>query len=110
MNPRKKLRELIAHFRERAARVGLVLLPSETAIQPVMCGDDKRALTISAVAEQRGYWVAAIRPPTVPEGRARLRVTLSALNTPAEIDGLVEAIGRGRDKAEAEARVAQFLQ
>jgi 8-amino-7-oxononanoate synthase len=106
---RGKLYDLIAHFRERAARAGLVLLPSETPIQPVMCGDDRRALSISATVEQRGYWVAAIRPPTVPEGRARLRVTLSALHTPADVDGLVDAIGRGRDKAEAEARVAEFL-
>ena len=106
---RGKLYDLIAHFRERAQRIGLVLLPSETPIQPVMCGDDKRALSISATVEQRGYWVAAIRPPTVPEGRARLRVTLTALHTPAEVTGLVEAIGRGRDKAEAEARVQAFL-
>ena len=106
---RTKLHELIAHFRERATRAGLVLLPSETPIQPVMCGDDRRALSISQTVEHRGYWVAAIRPPTVPEGRARLRVTLSALHTTADIDGLVDAIGRGRDKAEAEARVAEFL-
>jgi 8-amino-7-oxononanoate synthase len=77
---RGKLYDLIAHFRERADRAGLVLLPSETPIQPVMCGSDTRALSMSATLEQRGYWVAAIRPPTVPEGRARLRVTLSALH------------------------------
>jgi 8-amino-7-oxononanoate synthase len=106
---RTRLYELIARFRERAARAGLVLLPSETPIQPVMCGDDRRALSISQTVEERGYWVAAIRPPTVPEGRARLRVTLSALHTTADVDGLVDAIGRGRDKAEAEARVAEFL-
>jgi len=106
---RGKLYDLIAHFRERADRAGLVLLPSETPIQPVMCGSDTRALSMSATLEQRGYWVAAIRPPTVPEGRARLRVTLSALHTHADVDGLVDALGRARDKAEAEARVAEML-
>jgi 8-amino-7-oxononanoate synthase len=106
---RAKLYDLIAHFREKAAQAGLVLLPSETPIQPVMCGSDTRALSMSATLEQRGYWVTAIRPPTVPEGRARLRVTLSALHTHADVDGLVDALGRARDKAEAEARVAEML-
>jgi 8-amino-7-oxononanoate synthase len=106
---RAKLYDLIAHFREKAAHAGLVLLPSETPIQPVMCGSDTRALSMSATLEQRGYWVTAIRPPTVPEGRARLRVTLSALHTHGDVDGLVDALGRARDKAEAEARVAEML-
>ncbi|QNP39446.1 8-amino-7-oxononanoate synthase [Lysobacter solisilvae (ex Woo and Kim 2020)] len=106
---RGKLYDLIAHFKDRAAQAGLVLLPSETPIQPVMCGSDARALSMAATLEQRGYWVAAIRPPTVPEGRARLRVTLSALHSHADVDGLVDALGRARDKAEAEARVAEML-
>ena len=54
---RGKLYDLIAHFRERAAPAGLVLLPSDTPIQPVMCGGDTRALSMSATLEQRGYWV-----------------------------------------------------
>ena len=105
---REKLVELTARFRERARRSGLVLLDSDTPIQPVICGTDTRALSMAATLERAGYWVAAIRPPTVPEGRARLRVTLSALHTVAEVDGLVAAIAQARDRAEAEARIAEL--
>ena len=105
---REKLVELTARFRERARAVGLVLLDSDTPIQPVICGTDTRALSMAATLERAGYWVAAIRPPTVPEGRARLRVTLSALHTVAEVDGLVAAIAQARDRAEAEARIAEL--
>lgn len=95
---RNKLDELIARFRERAQRVGLDLLDSQTPIQPVLCGDDGRVLAMAQSLEQAGYWVAAIRPPTVPEGRARLRVTLSALHGISDVDGLVEAIAKARDR------------
>ena len=105
---REKLVELTARFRERARGLGLVLLDSDTPIQPVICGTDSRALSMAATLERAGYWVAAIRPPTVPEGRARLRVTLSALHTVAEVDGLVAAIAQARDRAEAEARIAEL--
>ena len=105
---REKLVELTARFRERARGFGLVLLDSDTPIQPVICGTDSRALSMAATLERAGYWVAAIRPPTVPEGRARLRVTLSALHTVAEVDGLVAAIAQARDRAEAEARIAEL--
>ena len=103
---RDKLVELVAHFRQRAQAAGLVLLPSDTPIQPVLVGEDARALSMAASLEQSGYWVAAIRPPTVAAGRARLRVTLSALHTVADINGLVAALLHARDRAEAEARVA----
>ena len=96
---RSKLDELIARFRERAQRAGLELVDSQTPIQPVLCGDDARALSMSQWLEQSGYWVAAIRPPTVPEGRSRLRVTLSALHGVADVDGLVDAIAKARDRA-----------
>ncbi len=105
---REKLVELTARFRERAHAFGLVLLDSDTPIQPVICGTDSRAVSMAATLERAGYWVAAIRPPTVPEGRARLRVTLSALHTVAEVDGLVAAIAQARDRAEAEARIAEL--
>jgi len=105
---REKLGELAVRLRARAKAAGLVLLPSDTPIQPVLVGDDARALSMSASLEKDGYWVAAIRPPTVPEGRARLRITLSALHGPADIDGLVQALVVARDRAEAEARVASI--
>ncbi|MBU8977251.1 MULTISPECIES: 8-amino-7-oxononanoate synthase [unclassified Lysobacter] len=95
---RGKLDELVGRFRERAQRAGLELMDSQTPIQPVICGDDATALTLAASLEQAGYWVAAIRPPTVPEGRARLRVTLSALHGVADVDGLVETLAKARDR------------
>ena len=97
---RDKLGALVTHFRGAAFRHGLELLPSETPIQPLMCGDDARATDMASALETLGYWVTAIRPPTVPDGRARLRITLSALHTHAEVDGLVEALAVSRDRAE----------
>ena len=89
---RDKLHAQIAQFRRRAAQRGLDLLPSDTPIQPLICGSDARAVAMAQALEQQGIWVAAIRPPTVPEGRARLRITLSALHTPEQIDALVDAL------------------
>ncbi|MEI2457256.1 8-amino-7-oxononanoate synthase [Lysobacter firmicutimachus] len=99
---REKLSELTAHFRERAAKLGLELLPSSTPIQPVVCGSDRRALAMAQALEQQGYWVAAIRPPTVPDGRARLRVTFSALHTREQVDGLIEALARAAERVAIE--------
>ncbi len=94
---RDKLVGLIERFRTRATAAGLELMASDTPIQPVLCGADAQALAWSAALEASGYWVPAIRPPTVPEGKARLRVTLSALHSPEEIDGLVDALVRARE-------------
>lgn len=94
---RDKLETLVARFRDSAQQRGFELLPSDTPIQPLICGEDARALSLAAALEAQGFWVAAIRPPTVPEGRARLRITLSALHTPTEIDALVEALAWARD-------------
>ncbi|AWV05986.1 8-amino-7-oxononanoate synthase [Marilutibacter maris] len=97
---REKLADLIGRFREHASRVGLALMDSQTPIQPVVAGSDQRALAMAQSLEQDGYWVAPIRPPTVPEGRARLRVTLSALHGVGDVDGLVVALQRARDRSE----------
>ncbi|MET1162000.1 MAG: 8-amino-7-oxononanoate synthase, partial [Pseudoxanthomonas sp.] len=94
---REKLQGLVGRFRTGAQRYGLELLPSDSPIQPVMCGDDANAVAMSSALENAGYLVTAIRPPTVPEGKARLRVTLSALHMAAEVDALVEVLARSRD-------------
>ncbi len=89
---RAKLAENIARFR-RAAE-GLPLLDSATPIQPLILGSDERALEASRRLAEAGWFVPAIRPPTVPEGSARLRITLSAAHTPAEIDGFAADLRR----------------
>ncbi|MCK8516910.1 8-amino-7-oxononanoate synthase [Methylonatrum kenyense] len=89
---RQQLQSLIAQFRTRATQLGLRLLPSETPIQPVVVGDAAAAVDASRALEQRGILVSAIRPPTVPEGSARLRVTFSALHTAADVELLLDAM------------------
>jgi 8-amino-7-oxononanoate synthase len=98
---RDKLSALVARFRNAARQHGLELLPSETPIQPLLCGDNATALEMSAHLERKGFRVAAIRPPTVPEGRARLRITLSAAHAEGDVDALVEALARAREHAAA---------
>ena len=94
---REKLQGLVSRFRTGAQRHGLEVLPSDSPIQPVMCGSDATAMAMSAALENAGFLVTAIRPPTVPEGKARLRITLSALHMAAEVDVLVETLARSRD-------------
>jgi 8-amino-7-oxononanoate synthase len=83
---------LIAQFRRGAAARGIPLLPSATPIQPVRIGSSPRALAVSRRLEASGFYVPAIRPPTVPKGQARLRVTLSAAHTEREIEALLTAL------------------
>ncbi|MDH5254752.1 MAG: 8-amino-7-oxononanoate synthase [Gammaproteobacteria bacterium] len=92
---RDRLRELIARFRAGAAQLGLRLLPSATPIQPVIIGESGAALALSAALESRGVLVPAIRPPTVPAGTARLRVTFSAVHELADVDRLLGALEAG---------------
>ena len=94
---RAKLFDNIASFRDGAAQLGIPL-PSQsepTPIQPLILGDEKRALDLSQELFGRGFWVAAIRPPTVPAGTARLRITLSSAHTAAHIDQLLQALAEG---------------
>jgi len=82
----------IRRFRDGARQLGIELLDSQTPIQPVVLGDAARALQVSARLLEQGLWVAAIRPPTVPAGTSRLRITLSAAHTPEQIDRLLAAL------------------
>ena len=90
---REKLVGLIAYFRDEGQRLGLNLLPSSTPIQPVLIGDNARAMTISQTLNDAGFLVSAIRPPTVPVGTARLRVTLSAAHERDQVERLLEVLG-----------------
>jgi 8-amino-7-oxononanoate synthase len=89
---RDKLNALIQRFRAGAAQRGLPLMPSRTAIQPLMLGDAQRALEASNALESQGLLAVAIRPPTVPQGQARLRITLSAAHEEAHVDRLLQAL------------------
>jgi 8-amino-7-oxononanoate synthase len=89
---REHLATLIAQFRQGAARLGLTLMDSFTPIQPILVGDAGRALRLSQLLRERGLLVTAIRPPTVPAGSARLRVTLSAAHSSAQVQQLLDAL------------------
>jgi len=86
------LASLIARFRSRMRALPWQLLESRTAIQPVVVGSNAAALELAAALWERGFWVPAIRPPTVPKGTARLRISLSAAHSLADIDALVDAL------------------
>lgn len=96
---RSQLQRNIQAFREGAARLGLPLASSDTAIQPLLVGADSDALAFSERLAGQGILVSAIRPPTVPEGTARLRITLTAAHSREQIDSLLNALdqcaGRG---------------
>jgi 8-amino-7-oxononanoate synthase len=89
---RAHLAELIAAFREGAAGLPWTLSASSTPIQPLIVGDVPTALAVSDALLARGIFVPAIRPPTVPAGTARLRVSLSAAHTLADVDALTVAL------------------
>ena len=89
---RTHLARLIAHWRKRAAALPWRLGDSSTPIQPIFVGDNAAASALAEALWQRGFWVPAIRPPTVPVGTARLRVSLSAAHTTADVDALVDAL------------------
>lgn len=82
----------IARLRDGTSGLPWRLLPSATAIQPLIVGDNAAAVALSAALWERGLWVPAIRPPTVPVGTARLRLSLSAAHTAADIDRLLAAL------------------
>lgn len=89
---REKLHALIARFRRGAEELGLALMASDTPIQPLLVGESAQALRCSERLRQRGILVPAMRPPTVPEGTARLRITLSAAHDELHVDRLLSAL------------------
>ncbi len=89
---RERLHELTQRFNMGAEQLGLPIMQSQTPIKPIVAGTVEQALAWSNSLEQKGILVSAIRPPTVPEGSARLRVTLSARHTDEDVDRLLEAL------------------
>jgi len=91
---RARLASLVSRFRTGASQLGLALLPSTTPIQPLILGEAPLVSAAAAALEAEGILVTAIRPPTVPVGKSRLRLTFSALHEPSDIDRLLDALDR----------------
>ncbi len=89
---RDKLNKLVAQFRSGAGQLGLQLMPSASPIQPIVIGESQRTVAISNALLEAGFLVGAIRPPTVPQGSARLRVTFSALHEEWQVERLLAAL------------------
>ncbi|RLU02367.1 MAG: 8-amino-7-oxononanoate synthase [Ketobacter sp.] len=94
----EKLRQLIAYFKQGANQLGLPMMPSATAIQPLLLHDSEAALRVSDALLRKGFLVGAIRPPTVPANSARLRITLSADHSERDIDQLLDALSEASPK------------
>lgn len=88
------LKKLITRFREGILGLGLSLLPSNTPIQPLVIGSSEEALQMSERLSKAGIYVPAIRPPTVPPGQVRLRITLSAGHTEEQVEVLIDNLKR----------------
>ena len=89
---RQFLADLIQRFRRGAQQLDLPLMASDSAIQPLLVGDPERALRLSAQLRERGLLISAIRPPTVPAGTSRLRITLSAAHSEEQVDQLLQQL------------------
>ena len=95
---RQHLQSLISYFREKTNALGYVLMPSKTPIQPLVIGSSFTTMALAGFLKEQGILVGAIRPPTVPENTARLRITLSATHSIAHIDRLIDALSDAIDK------------
>lgn len=89
---RAHLQALIAQLRRDLKLKRWTLMPSDTAVQPIVIGDNAESLKAAATLYEQGFWVPAIRPPTVPVGTARLRITLSAAHTAEDLALLIDAV------------------
>jgi 8-amino-7-oxononanoate synthase len=94
---RARVLELASRFSKAARQLDLPLTASETPIQPVVLGSAEVALRAQSLLAEAGFWVSAIRPPTVPAGSSRLRITFSAAHTETQVDRLLDALSRIRD-------------
>jgi 8-amino-7-oxononanoate synthase len=88
----QKLLANIDYFKNQAIEYGLDLLPSDTAIQPMLLGSDEASLSAMQALKDKGLWVTAIRPPTVAEGTSRLRIVFSAAHSESQIDCLLAGL------------------
>jgi len=98
---REKLRTLIRRFRRGAEQLGLQLMESPTPIQPLLVGESANAVAMSKALEARGILISAIRPPTVPDGSARLRITFSAVHEEVHVDQLLDTLDQVRHEVSA---------
>lgn len=89
---RQRLQSLIARFRAHAQQAGINLLPSQSPVQALVIGDVEKTVNASQYLRARGLQVSAIRPPTVPDGSARLRITLSAMHSDSQLQHLLDAL------------------
>ena len=92
------LKNLIRRFQQGARQLDLAIMNSFTAIQPILVGESAVAMDMSQALLEQGVLVSAIRPPTVPQGSARLRVTLSAAHSEDQLDRLLEALDKAQRK------------
>lgn len=95
---REKLSSVVQHFKSLCEQEGVNLMPSDTAIQPVLVGGEAEAVFLSEYLFENKFWVTAIRPPTVPEGSSRLRVTLTASHENEQVEALVSTLAQGLKK------------
>ena len=89
---RDRLQQLIAQLRKGLSGLPWALMQSDTPIQPLVVGTNEAVVALSEALRARGIWVPAIRPPTVPQGTARLRISLSAAHDTADVEILIEAL------------------
>ena len=89
---RERLAQLIAQLRDGLKLLRWQLMPSVTPIQPLLIGSSKEAVAVSQALQEKGLLVPAIRPPTVPQGTARLRISLSAAHSREDVELLVETL------------------
>ena len=98
---REQLKALITFFRKEAELLGLELMPSNTAIQPLVLGSAEKALQWSKSLLENDLLVSAIRPPTVPQNTARLRITLSASHQQSDVEKLLQVLAQLKERESA---------